>query len=66
MGYGEKLGAEAEADQATLTVSLRATQEASLQRLRLALKAAEGLWKNRDDLPKDGLQYQRQLRDEWP
>ncbi|MRW91311.1 hypothetical protein GJ699_15060 [Duganella sp. FT80W] len=30
-----------------------------------ALKAAEGLWKDRTDIAKDGVQVQEQLRDEW-
>ena len=31
-----------------------------------ALKAAEGLWKDRTDVPKDGVEAQEQLRAEWP
>ena len=31
----------------------------------VALKAAEGLWKDRTDIPKDGVKYQNQLRGEW-
>lgn len=30
-----------------------------------ALKAAEGLWKDRSDIPKDGVKAQDQLRSEW-
>jgi hypothetical protein len=30
-----------------------------------ALKAAEGLWADRTDIPKDGVQAQEQLRAEW-
>jgi len=30
-----------------------------------ALKAAEGLWKDRTDIPKDGVKAQEQLRAEW-
>lgn len=39
-----------------------------IKRLRRAsaLKAAEGLWKDRTDIPKDGVEYQNQLRAEWP
>lgn len=38
-----------------------------VKRLRLAaaLEAAEGLWKDRKDMPKDGVEYQEQLRSEW-
>lgn len=39
--------------------------EAKRRRLAAALKAAEGLWKDRTDIPKDGVEYQRQLRTEW-
>lgn len=30
-----------------------------------ALQAAEGLWKDRTDIPKDGVTAQEQLRGEW-
>jgi hypothetical protein len=30
-----------------------------------ALQAAEGLWKDRTDISKDGVKAQEQLRDEW-
>ena len=30
-----------------------------------ALKAAEGLWKDRTDIPRDGVEYQNQLRGGW-
>ncbi len=39
--------------------------EAKRIRLAAALKAAEGLWKDRTDIPKDGVKYQDQLRSEW-
>ena len=41
-------------------------QEERRRRRVAALKAAEGLWKDRTDIPKDGAEYQDQLRDEWP
>ena len=35
------------------------------KRLRAeALRAAEGMWKNRDDIPLDGVAYQEQVRSE--
>ncbi len=40
-------------------------KEAKRIRLAAALKAAEGLWKNRTDISKDGVQYQEHLRSEW-
>ncbi len=40
-------------------------QEMRLQRLRAALAAAEGLWKDRQDIPKDGVEFQERLRAEW-
>jgi hypothetical protein len=30
-----------------------------------ALTAASGLWKDRTDIPADGVEYQRALRKEW-
>lgn len=30
-----------------------------------ALKAAEGIWKDRTDIPKDGVEFERMLRGEW-
>lgn len=39
--------------------------EARRSRRLAALKAAEGLWKDRTDIPKDGVEYQHQLRGEW-
>ncbi len=40
-------------------------REAARQRRAAALKVAEGLWKDRTDIPKDGVQAQEQLRAEW-
>ena len=34
-------------------------------RLRAALKALEGIWKDRTDIPNDGVEVERMLRDEW-
>ena len=39
--------------------------EAARQRRQAALKMAEGLWKDRTDIVKDGVQAQEQLRNEW-
>lgn len=40
--------------------------DAERERRRLgALKAIFGLWADREDIPKDGVEYQRQLRAEW-
>jgi len=58
---------EAEDGRAKEATELRATQlltEARARRLA-ALKSAEGLWKDRTDPPKDGVQVQEQLRAEW-
>ncbi len=38
---------------------------AARERRFLALRAAEGLWKDRTDIPKDGVEAQEQLRSEW-
>lgn len=42
-----------------------ATLELARRRRLGALTAAEGLWKDRVDVPKDGVQAQEQLRAEW-
>lgn len=39
--------------------------EARRHRRLAALNAAEGLWKDRTDIPKDGVEYQNKLRGEW-
>jgi hypothetical protein len=39
--------------------------EAARQRRLAALKMAEGLWKDRTDTVKDGVQAQEQLRNDW-
>ena len=41
---------------------LKAVRQA---KLRTALKALEGIWKDRTDIPKDGVEFERMLRDEW-
>lgn len=38
---------------------------AARARRLLALQAAEGLWSDRVDIPKDGVAAQEQLRAEW-
>lgn len=51
-----------------LTVQLRrpaGTVEEQHRRRLEAVKRAEGLWKDRDDIPKDGVEYQEKLRSEW-
>lgn len=56
------------ADQTSTTLPLEASAaslEERRRRRKAALKAAEGLWKDRTDIPKDGVEYQKQLRDEW-
>lgn len=40
-------------------------QEERRRRRAAALKAAEGLWKGRTDIPRDGAKFQDQLRAEW-
>jgi hypothetical protein len=36
------------------------------RKLRLAsLRRVAGIWADRTDIPADGLQYERELRDEW-
>lgn len=42
-----------------------AALELARRRRLAALTVAEGLWKDRTDVPKDGVQAQEQLRAEW-
>ena len=39
--------------------------EARRNRRLAALTAASGLWRDRTDIPADGVEYQRDLRKEW-
>lgn len=39
--------------------------EANRARRIAALKEIVGLWSERTDIPKDGLEYERMLREEW-
>lgn len=61
------MGAIPEMDEAITVPILRPAGTLDEQRRRRAeaLKAAEGIWKNRADMPRDGVAYQEQLRDEW-
>lgn len=52
-----------------LSVSVRkpeGTLEQQRSRRAEALKKIEGMWKDRADIPKDGVEYQNQIRSEWP
>ncbi|CAN7586871.1 hypothetical protein LJR289_004235 [Pseudoduganella sp. LjRoot289] len=42
------------------------TIEARRARRMAALKRVAGIWKDRPDIPADGLEYQRAMRAEWP
>jgi hypothetical protein len=55
---------DAEDDELLLPDSPDPLVAARARRL-LALQAAEGLWKDRTDIPKDGVEAQEQLRVEW-
>lgn len=41
------------------------TIEARRARRMAALKKVAGIWSHREDIPADGLDYQRKLRSEW-
>lgn len=41
------------------------TPEGRRARRAAALAKAAGIWKDRTDIPKDGLEYQRMMREEW-
>jgi hypothetical protein len=60
--------AKNETDQGTEPAKAIAAENALLQaraRRLVALKAAEGMWKDRTDMSLDGLKAQEQLRTEW-
>ena len=62
------MGAKPEVDE-RLTVPIRrpaGTLEEQKRRRAEALKAIEGMWKGRTDIPLDGVEYQEQIRNEWP
>ncbi|NVD97792.1 hypothetical protein [Massilia sp. BJB1822] len=44
---------------------LDTVEERRARRMK-ALKQAAGIWAKRQDIPADGLEYQRELRAEWP
>lgn len=56
-------GATGEPDEAVQRPE-EALAQARARRLA-ALKAAEGMWKDRTDIPLDGIKAQEQLRAEW-
>jgi hypothetical protein len=41
------------------------TRDEQQRRREDAIKRAEGLWKDRTDIPKDGVEYQEKIRSEW-
>jgi len=41
------------------------TVEGRHARRKAALSLINGMWKKRDDIPTDGVKYQRQMREEW-
>ena len=52
-----------------LTLPIRrpaGTIEEQKRRRAEAVKAVEGMWKGRTDIPLDGVEYQEQIRNEWP
>lgn len=62
------MGAKPDVDE-RLTVPIRrpaGTLEEQKRRRGEALKALEGMWKGRTDIPLDGVEYQKQIRGEWP
>ena len=44
---------------------MRQPVQTDQERRLAALRAAQGIWKNRTDIPKDGVEYQEQMRGEW-
>lgn len=56
---------EAGASVTTTEVSKGINDPAARQRRIDALQRVAGMWADRKDIPVDGLDYQRAMRDEW-
>jgi len=50
---------------ASVTSETLTSQDERRRRRMAALKLAEGLWRDRTDVSKDGVEHQEQLRIEW-
>lgn len=50
---------------ATPTAELDTVEERRARRMA-ALRKVAGMWADRKDIPADGLEYQREIRAEWP
>lgn len=60
-GKPDAITEESSADQTTIELS----EEPRRQRRLASLRRVAGIWANRTDIPADGLQYERELRNEW-
>ncbi len=54
-----------EMDSSPLKAVVDSSDDAGRQRRLLAVSKIFGLWKYRPDTPKNGLQYQEEIRAEW-
>jgi hypothetical protein len=61
------MGAKPDSDKRLTVTIVRPSGAPEEQRRRRAeaLQALEGMWKNRSDIPLDGVEYQKQARSEW-
>ena len=61
------MGGKPDVDQPVSVPVMRpsGTIEEQQRRRAEALRAAEGMWKGRTDIPLDGVEYQQQIRSEW-
>lgn len=62
------MGAEPDSEK-QLTMPIRrpaGTLEEQKRRRAEAMKVVVGMWKGRADIPQDGIEYQEQIRNEWP
>lgn len=66
MQVGTLANSDERRDLACPAEPIPSAQEERRRRRAAALNSAEGLWKDRTDIPKDGAEYQDQLRAEWP
>jgi len=62
------MGAKPDLDEGVTVIISRpsGTLEEQRRRRAEALQAVEGMWKDRPEIPSDGVEYQKRIRSEWP
>jgi hypothetical protein len=60
-----KIAAQTIADSPNAAAALHVPNNANQEKRMQALDLVFGMWKDRDDVPKDGLAFQQEMRKEW-